>query len=375
VPDDRRSDTRFQEQRHRDELLRRAAHASGNAHAGPGSQDGPARAARSADPLKGDTGSYRYRATAYRATQGDLVIPPHPSRVDLHTHSCRSDGVLEPLELLGAAAASGVQVLALSDHDTLAGVRELLAPGQPALPLELLPAVEINSVAMGIPQLWEGELHILGLGVDLDDDFFEATLERQRSFRLTRFNRIVDRLRQLGYPVDDQVDELLAGQGAASGAALGRPQIARCLVAARYASSVDDAMQRLLGRSKPAYVPREGLGPSEAISAIRAAGGLPSLAHFADAYGRRELVENLTKVGLGGLEVHYRHFDADTIAALADVARDLRLVETGGSDYHGDGETYAQAHAALYVPDEDATNLFALLGRRRLTIRTEVSPS
>jgi predicted metal-dependent phosphoesterase TrpH len=330
---------------------------------------------RRGDDLRGDSGSFRYRSTAYRATQGDPVVPPHPSRVDLHTHSCRSDGVLEPLELVTAAAEVGVQVLALADHDTLAGVRELAAPGGPSLPLELLPAVEINSVATGIPQLWEGELHILGLGVDLEDDFFEATLERQRAFRVTRFNRIVDRLRQHGFPVDDEADRLLAGQGAATGASLGRPQIARCLVEARYASSVDDAMQRLLVRGKPAYVPREGLGPMEAISAVRAAGGLPSLAHFADAPDRRELLEELAKAGLGGLEVHYRHFDRDTIADLAAVARELRLVPTGGSDYHGDGETYAEARAALYVPDEDATNLFALLGRRRLTIRTEASPA
>jgi len=292
-------------------------------------------------------------------------VPPHPSRVDLHTHSRRSDGVLEPLELVIAAAAVGVQVLALSDHDTLAGVRELTASGRPPLPLELLPAVEINSVATGIARLWEGELHILGLGVDLHDEAFEATLERQRGFRVTRFHRIVDRLRQMGYPVDDQVNEYLA----ASGASLGRPQIARCLVAARYASSVDDAMQRLLGRGRPAYVPREGLGPTEAISAIRAAGGLPSLAHFADAHERRELVEELVTAGLGGLEVHYRHFDAATVADLGEVARELRLAQTGGSDYHGDAETYAEAHASLYVPNEDATNLFALLGRR-LTIRT-----
>ena len=296
---------------------------------------------------------------------GEPVVPPHPSRVDLHTHSRRSDGVLEPLELVTAAAAVGVQVLALSDHDTLAGVRELTASGRPPLPLELLPAVEINSVATGIARLWEGELHILGLGVDLHDEAFEATLERQRGFRVTRFHRIVDRLRQMGYPVDDQVNEYLA----ASGASLGRPQIARCLVAARYASSVDDAMQRLLGRGRPAYVPREGLGPTEAISAIRAAGGLPSLAHFADAHERRELVEELVTAGLGGLEVHYRHFDAATVADLGEVARELRLVQTGGSDYHGDAETYAEAHASLYVPNEDATNLFALLGRR-LTIRT-----
>ena len=323
--------------------------------------------------MPGDTGSFRYRRDAGKATQGEPVVPPHPSRVDLHTHSRRSDGVLEPLELVTAAAAAGVQVLALSDHDTLAGARELTAPGRAPLPLELLPAVEINSVATGIARLWEGELHILGLGVDLHDEAFEATLERQRGFRVTRFHRIVDRLRQMGYPVDHQVHEYLAASGAAVGASLGaslgRPQIARCLVAARYASSVDDAMQRLLGRGRPAYVPREGLGPTEAISAIRAAGGLPSLAHFADAHERRELVEELVTAGLGGLEVHYRHFDAATVADLGEVARELRLAQTGGSDYHGDGETYAEAHASLYVPDEDATNLFALLGRR-LTIRT-----
>ena len=323
--------------------------------------------------MPGDTGSFRYRRDAGKATQGEPVVPPHPSRVDLHTHSRRSDGVLEPLELVTAAAAVGVQVLALSDHDTLAGVRELTASGRPPLPLELLPTVEINSVATGIARLWEGELHILGLGVDLHDEAFEATLERQRGFRVTRFHRIVDRLRQMGYPVDHQVHEYLAASGAAVGASLGaslgRPQIARCLVAARYASSVDDAMQRLLGRGRPAYVPREGLGPTEAISAIRAAGGLPSLAHFADAHERRELVEELVTAGLGGLEVHYRHFDAATVADLGEVARELRLAQTGGSDYHGDAETYAEAHASLYVPNEDATNLFALLGRR-LTIRT-----
>jgi len=325
------------------------------------------------DVPAGDTGSFRFRSNAYRSTQGEPVVPPYPSRVDLHTHSCRSDGILEPMELVAAAAAAGVQVLALADHDTLAGVRELCAPGHAPLPLELLPAVEINSVARGIPQLWEGELHILGLGVDLHDHVFEATLERQRLFRVSRFDRIVDRLRQLGYPIDAQVDEMLLAHGPASGASLGRPQIARCLVAARYASSVDDAMQRLLVRGKPAYMPREGLGPVEAVSAIRAAGGLPSLAHFADAYDRRELVAELANSGVGGLEVHYRHFDRDTVADLAGVARELRLVPTGGSDYHGDGETYAEAHAALFVPDEDATDLFALLGRRHLTIRSEAS--
>jgi predicted metal-dependent phosphoesterase TrpH len=123
-------------------------------------------------------------------------------------------------------------------------------------------------------------------------------------------------------------------------------------------------MQGLLARGKPGYVPRQGLGPNDAISAIRATGGLPVLAHFADAPTRGDLVAALIEAGLGGLEVHYRHFDAATVAEMAAFAARLRLVPTGGSDYHGDGETYAQAHASLFVPDEDAAAMFRALGRR-----------
>jgi hypothetical protein len=261
--------------------------------------------------------------------------------------------------------------MALSDHDTLAGVRELYSsggvagafgasgPGAPKLPLELLAGVEINSVATGIDDLWEGELHILGLGVDPDDDAFEAALRRQRDARAVRFGRILDRLRDLGLPVDVQADGLAAGPGSS----LGRPQIARLLVAAGHSGSVDEAMQTLLARGRPAYVERQGLGPAQAIAAIRAAGGLPVLAHFSDAAARLDLMKELIRVGLGGLEVHYRMFDAETVTELAAVAAELRLVPTGGSDYHGDVETYAQAHSALFVPDEDAVAVYGSLDR------------
>jgi predicted metal-dependent phosphoesterase TrpH len=291
---------------------------------------------------------------------GAAVVPPYPSRVDLHTHSCRSDGVLEPGALVAAAAAAGVRVLALADHDTLAGVREMRAPGAPVLPLDLVAGVEINSIATGIADLWEGELHILGLGVDPDSDAFEAALEKQRELRATRFGLLVARLRELGMPVDKEAETLRTEPGSS----LGRPQVARLLVRAGHAPSVDAAMKELLARGRPAYVPRQGLGPRDAIAAIRAAGGLPSLAHFADAPARRDLIANLISDGLGGLEVHYRHFDAATVAEMAALAKELRLVPTGGSDYHGDDGTYAQAHATLFVPDEDAVALFGALGLR-----------
>ena len=339
-----------EEQRRRDQALRRAARG----------EEEPRRSAETRPG--GDGGSFRYSTDSYRAASGDPVVPAYPSRFDLHTHSSRSDGVLEPTELVAQAADAGVRVLALTDHDTLAGARELCGPGAPSLPLEVIAGVEINTLARD-PSLPDGELHILGLGVDPADEAFEATMQRQRDLRRARFDRIVQRLAQLGFPIDEQARTYLETSGAKEGASLGRPQIARCLVAAGFASSVEDAMQRLLLRGRPAYVPREGLGPAEAISAIRGAGGLPSLAHFSEADKRFELVKQLASIGLGGLEVHYRHFGVQTTESVAAVARDLRLVATGGSDYHGDTGTYAAAHATLFVPDRAGMDVLSVLGR------------
>ncbi len=278
----------------------------------------------------------------------DPVIPPGPSTVDLHAHSRRSDGVLEPLDLIQAAAACGVTTFALADHDTLVGYREVVARGAIPPGLELVAGVEINAIVREDIGLWEGELHILGLGMDSDDEAFEAALARQRARRSERFARTVRRLADLGMPVDAQLETLVSGPDDA----LGRPIVGRALVAAGFATSVEDAFRRLIGRGTPGYVPREGLGPDEAIRAIRAAGGLPALAHFADAPARTALIRELIEHGLGGLEVYYRTFDRPTTAAMADAAAVLGLLPTGGSDYHGDTGTYAEQHAALWVPPE-----------------------
>jgi 3',5'-nucleoside bisphosphate phosphatase len=286
------------------------------------------------------------------ATPSDPVVPPGPSPVDLHTHSTRSDGVLEPAVLLGAAAAAGVRVISLTDHDTLAGCRDLVSADAVPPGLQLIPGVEINAV-VDRQDLWESELHILGFGMDLDDDAFEAILRGQRARRRERFERTVVRLRELGLAIDEQ----LARLDLRSDDALGRPTIARALVTAGHATSVDDAFQRLVGRGGPAYVPRSGLGPTGAIDAIRAAGGIASLAHFREGATRRYLVVELIGAGLGGLEVYYRSFDRPTTEAMAGLAADLGLLATGGSDFHGDTGTYAESHARLWVPPEVGTAL------------------
>jgi len=277
----------------------------------------------------------------------DPVVPPGPSPVDLHAHSTRSDGVLEPAVLLGAAAAAGVNVFSLTDHDTLGGCRDVVASGAVPEGLQLIPGVEINAV-VDRQDLWESELHILGFGMDLEDDAFESILSTQRARRRERFERTMVRLRELGLAVDEQLSKL----DLRSDDALGRPTLARALVAAGHATSVDDAFQRIVGRGCPAYVPRSGLGPVGAIEAIRAAGGVSSLAHFREGVSRRDLVQELVDAGLAGLEVYYRSFDRPTTEAMAQLAASMGLLATGGSDYHGDSGTYAESHARLWIPPE-----------------------
>jgi predicted metal-dependent phosphoesterase TrpH len=271
--------------------------------------------------------------------------PADPATVDLHCHTRRSDGLLEPTELVRDAAAAGVRTLAISDHDSLAAYRELTARGASALPgtIELIPAVEINAIGGGLGGGME--THVLGYGVDPTDEAFEATLARQRTARRIRFDQMLSRLRELGLAVDEEIEAL----GDFGDDALGRPTVARALIAAGHASTVDDAFERLLSWGQPAYVPREGLGPLEAIAAIAAAGGFASLAHDARAAEHVDRLVELRDAGMRGLEVFHRSFDDETRASVGAVAADLGFVRTGGTDYHGDLGSYADSLAELTI--------------------------
>ena len=286
-----------------------------------------------------------------------------PTRVDLHSHSTRSDGVLQPEELLAAWVECGMEVVALSDHDTMAGYRQMrdLVAAQAKSDVQLIPATEINSIAdrelveMGV-ELEEGELHILGYGVAADDPAFVRALESQRDARRVRLMMIIDALRTLGKPIDEQIAPVLA-----SDEALGRPHIARAMVAAGYVESVQQAFDEWIDRKGPAYVPRQGMKSRAAIEAITAAGGLPVLAHYPAAPVQPELLDLLQGWGLRGIEVYYRSFTPETVTQMADFAEARNLIATGGTDYHGDGLTYADARSKLQVPREVGDRLLEAL--------------
>lgn len=253
-------------------------------------------------------------------------------RIDLHTHSLRSDGAYEPAEVVRMAAAAGVRVLALSDHDTLDGVAEAAAAGEP-LGVRVIPATELNTESD-----W-GDVHILGYFLDPSDAALGERLRWLRQNRGRRIELMVERLNELGHAVSlERVREI------AQGGSLGRPHLAQALFEAGHVTSYDDAFTTLISKDAPAYVSRVGLTPLEAVELVRSHGGVPSLAHPRTAIGLEERLPLLVRSGLGGIECYYvskdpgiHHGPAETAHFLA-LAERYSLTPTGGSDFHGRGE-------------------------------------
>ena len=259
-----------------------------------------------------------------------------------------------------------------ADHDTLAGYRRAARDhgqgrGCRASAPPLIPAVEINSVAdrslieLGV-ELEEGELHILGYGVDADSETFEKQLASQRNARVARLHLIIERLRELDVPIDEQIAPALA-----SDEAVGRPHIARAMVAAGHVETVQEAFDKWIDRNGPAYVPRQGMKSREAIDAILDAHGIPVLAHYPAAPEQPTLMKVVTDWGVRGLEVYYRRFTAATITAMEEVAGEMGLIATGGSDYHGDTGSYADAMRTTFVPRAMADKLMAAIAESAAT--------
>lgn len=243
---------------------------------------------------------------------------------DFHCHSSRSDGTRTPAGLVDLAYARGVRTLALTDHDTLDGLDEARAAAARHPGMRLVPGVEISCDVPGT------EVHLLGLFVDDRRPAFRAELDRMRTGRIRRGERIVEALTAMGAPVSWERVREIAGE-----ASIGRPHIARALIEAGHVGDVDEAFARYLGRNSPAYVERERLVPADAVRLVHEGGGIAVFAHppFTDGY--EAVAEALAAAGLDGIEVYYRHYDAETVASLRALADRLGLLPTGGSDFHG----------------------------------------
>ncbi len=251
-----------------------------------------------------------------------------PVRIDLHAHSTASDGTDSPAELVAAARAAGVDVLGLTDHDTSTGWAQAAAVAVQT-GVSLVRGAEITCA--GRP----GTLHLLGYLFDPDEDELRREMDLARGDRVPRAAEIVRRLAEAGYPVTMQavLDQT------ADAATLGRPHIADALVAAGAFPDRDTAFAEVLYDGSPYYVGHYAVEPARAVRLVRASGGVPVLAHpRARAGVSDELIAQLASAGLAGLEVDHPEHSAADRAHLGGLARDLGLLATGSSDYHGRGK-------------------------------------
>lgn len=241
--------------------------------------------------------------------------------VDLHSHSTASDGSRSPADVVREAKRVGLAALALTDHDTLDGIAEATRTGA-ELGVRVVPGIELSAVEGDV------ETHILGLHLS-DPRELEARLVDLREMRRSRAERIVRRLNELGVRI-----EFASVLEQAAGGAIGRPHVARAMIAEGWAVDFRDAFERYLGNGKAAYVAKDRLAAADAISLIRRAGGLAVLAHPASG-GTRERIEAFASEGLEGVEVRHPSHSSEDVARLTALVAHFGLVPSGGSDWHG----------------------------------------
>jgi len=249
-------------------------------------------------------------------------VSRHRGRYDLHLHTEWSDGTDAVADLVAGVAERELAGFSVTDHDTVSAQAEARSLAD-EFGLEYLTGLELSVTDAG------NDIHILVYGFDYENEALCAELERFRSTRITRAIGMADNLRALGCPVD--IDRILAETGPGS---VGRPHLARALVAGGWAQSVREAFDRYLATGRPAYLPKFKIDPAQGIALAHRAGGIAVLAHPA-AYPFPVDLQALLGAGLDGIETAYPAWDQGTTARWRGVARRHRLIETGGSDYHG----------------------------------------
>ena len=267
--------------------------------------------------------------------------------IDLHTHSLASDGTDTPGELINKAHASGITVLGLMDHDTVAGWDEATRYLRPGMSLVL--GSEISC------QTLDGtSVHMLGMLFDRENSALADVLSTTRDNRLTRMNRIIGRLNEAGFEIS--IEDVLAQL--APGATLGRPHLADALIAKKIVASRDEAFAELLHNNSKFYISHYSPTPEAAIKLIKQAGGVAVIAHpLASLRGRTVSIESfksMVDAGLDGIEISHRDQNEDERELLCEVVAQYGIIATGSSDYHGNGKLNELAEFTTKPEDFEA---------------------
>lgn len=278
------------------------------------------------------------------------ATPARRDVIDLHCHSTASDGLLAPSVVVRHAADSGLNAIALTDHDTTAGLPEAMLAGE-GLGVRVIGGCEFSVAAR-----W-GEMHLLGYYLPSDDPALEAFLHDARDDRNRRGREMVTRLNGLGLRIG--FDDV---QAAAAGGAIGRPHVARALLELGHVRNVQQAFDRYIGRGRPAYVEKALSSLRDVAAMVHRLGGVVSAAHLKQ-FGTLTELAAMRDDGLDAVETRHPSHDGETRATITEAAERLGLARTGGSDWHGEIDALG-THAALGSQDVPDDWLDALDARR-----------
>ena len=247
--------------------------------------------------------------------------------VDLHIHTNCSDGVFTPSEAVAYASKVGLSAISITDHDTVDGVEEAIQAGQ-KYGVEVIPGIELSAELDNVSKT---EMHILGYYVNHKSKSFNDALKIFKKSRQQRANEIFSKLKSLGKELDPEgLIENIGGKN------IGRLHFAKALVEKKYVSCVSEAFQKYLGLDKPAYVPKHYISPKDAITLIIKAGGIPVLAHpYYGHYSNKNIFKGLINDGLMGIEAWHKSHPVNVVKRFLNIAEELNLIVTGGSDCHG----------------------------------------
>ena len=268
------------------------------------------------------------------------------SKYDLHIHSSYSDGTDTPKEILEKAKTLGIRNIAITDHDTIKGLKEGREEAQ-KLKINFVNGVELSTFSLS-------EIHILGYGFDENNDYLNETLLDFSQKRKERVKKILDMLAKYKIIINEEDLE--------ESDSIGRLHVANALVKKGYVANIPEAFDRYLGSKGCAYFPSKRITPLEGVQIIKKAGGIPVIAHPLRFYQTKilnDLIEGLKPFGLGGLEVYYNTHDEQTRIELYNIAQKYKLLATGGTDYHGKNRNLEMG-SVIWEPNAITSNKLRL---------------
>ena len=274
---------------------------------------------------------------------------PVKSCIDLHIHTYYSDGAFAPAKAVQYALGKKLSAISITDHDSVEGMPEALEEGK-RLGLEVIPGVELSAEVNGAER---SEMHILGYYINWKNETLRESLALFRKVRQERADRILEKLSKLGVRLGEEALRKKSGRGS-----IGRLHFAKALIEEGFAKNITDAFQKYLGIGKPAYVPKCRLTPDEAIKMIRRSGGIPVLAHpYYGHYSNRNLLRGLVRSGLRGIEVWHSKHPPQSVELFKNLAKELGLIATGGSDCHGSYADEPAMMGTVKIPYSVVTSL------------------